>query len=101
LYNPGVERLDRTSIRALKSALDNQPLTEAKVAFAWAIAVGPGLARAGSVSWSDGRLLVTARSQNWRAELERAKPVVLQRLALLLGPDAVREARIVTSTRSR
>jgi hypothetical protein len=90
-----VERLDRTAVDVLKTALERQPLTEAKVAFAWAIAAGPALARAASVAWAGGTLTVTAKSEAWRRELERARPVVLGRLRHLLGGEALSDARLV------
>jgi hypothetical protein len=85
-----VEPLDRTATRALRLMLDLQPLTEAKVGFAWKIAAGAALGRATTVSWrGDGRLLVRARSHAWRDEVRRARPIILARLRELLGPDAV------------
>ena len=90
-----MERLDATSVRAVQSMLENQPLTEAKVTFAWKIAAGPALARAACVSWSStGVLVVRAESSAWRLELVRAKALIADRLRLLLGPDAVRKIQI-------
>lgn len=94
-YNRRVERLDVTAVRALRLALDAQPLTEAKVTFAWKLAAGPALARAADVSWSDGVLSVCARSDPWKQEINRARPVLLQRMAALLGSDAVRGMRVL------
>jgi hypothetical protein len=86
-----VEPLDRTASRALRALLDAQPLTEAKVGFAWKIAAGPPLARATSIRWSsDGRLRVRARTEAWRREVTQARPILLQRMTELLGPGAVR-----------
>ncbi len=91
-----MERLGTTSTAALRSLLDGQPVTEAKVAFAWRIAAGPGLARAGTVAWSgDGVLTVRAESSAWRLELVRAKATISQRLSALLGRDVVRRIQIV------
>ncbi len=66
------------------------------MAFAWRIAAGPMLANAASVSWSDqdGRLVVRPRSEAWRHEIMRARPVILERIATLLGSDAVRSLSI-------
>lgn len=89
-YNRPVERLDRTAVDVLRVALDRQPLTPAKVGFAWAIAAGPALARAATAVWSDGTLSVAAKSDAWQHEIERARPVILQRLRQLLGPNIVR-----------
>jgi hypothetical protein len=91
-----MERLDAASTRALRSILEAQPLTEAKVTFAWRIAAGPALSRAGSVSWSEtGTLVVRATSSAWRLELVRAKGVIADRLTRLLGPGAVRRIQIL------
>lgn len=92
-----MQRLDDTAIAALKIGLDAQPLSAAKVAFAWRIACGPALGRAGTPSWADGVLTVAAGSDAWRRELERARPVLLKRLRHLLGPDAVKSVRVITS----
>lgn len=96
-----VERLDLTAARALRLALDGQPLTDAKVGFAWALAAGPALARAASISWQDGVLSVRAKSNAWRTEIARARPVILQRMNQLLGPDVVRTVRVLQEEGSR
>jgi hypothetical protein len=83
-------RLDRTAVGALRLLLDAQPTTGAKVTFAWTIAAGPGLARAADVSWSEtGTLRVRPRTDAWRQEIVRARPVIANRLASLLGPGVV------------
>lgn len=85
-----MERLDSTATRAMRLLLDEQPLTEAKVRFAWTMAVGPALARAATVSFAGGTLRVRAKSAAWRDELRRARPLTRHRLAALLGDDVVR-----------
>lgn len=93
---PVVERIDATATRALQALLAGQPNTPAKVAFAWRIAAGAAFARAADVDWSaDGTLRVRARSTAWRREITRARPLILERLTALLGPDVVR--RLVVS----
>jgi hypothetical protein len=92
-----MERLDRTAVAAVRALIAPQPLTEAKVAFAWAIAAGPALTRATTVSFSDGTLRVEASTEAWRSELARARPVLADRLASLLGPDVVRTITIALS----
>jgi hypothetical protein len=84
-----VQSISRAASGALKAILDSQPIGPAKVAFAWRMAAGPTLAAATSVTWSHGRLRVRARTDEWRREVLRAKPVVLARLRELVGPDAV------------
>ena len=83
-------RLDRTAVGALRTMLEAQPTTGAKVTFAWTIAAGPSLARAADVSWAEsGTLHVRPRTEAWRQELIRARPVIADRLASLLGPGVV------------
>jgi hypothetical protein len=91
-----MKRLDQGAVSALKTLLDGQPTTAAKVSFAWAIAAGPTLARAATVTWSaNGTLDVVARTEVWRQEIVRARPLIARRVAELVGPDTVR--RIVIS----
>jgi len=86
-----MESLQQTAARVLGPLLDAQPLSPGKVAFAWTIAAGPALSRAGIPTWTpDGTLRVRARTEAWRTELQRARPIVAERLGQLLGPAAVR-----------
>jgi hypothetical protein len=90
-----MESLQHTATRVLGTILDSQPLTAGKVAFAWQVAAGPALSRATDVHWSEsGTLRITARSAEWRREVERAKPLIAERLRHLLGPQAVRKISI-------
>ncbi len=90
-----MKRLDQAAIAALKSILETQPTTEAKVSFAWTIAAGPTLARAATVTWSEtGTLRVVARTEAWRQELARARPLIARRVADLVGEDVVRRIAI-------
>jgi hypothetical protein len=92
-----VERLDTTAARALRMILRDQPNSEAKVDFAWKVAAGPALARATRVSWSSpGTMHVRAASDAWQREVMRARPVIAERLNLLLGPDVVRTITVVS-----
>lgn len=95
-YNPRVERIDATASRALRLALEAQPPTQGKVLFAWSLAAGPTLARAASATWRDGTLYVHTKSERWRIECERARPLILSRLSALLGPDMVH--KLIVST---
>jgi hypothetical protein len=84
--------LRTASTRALQSLLNDQPVTAAKVVFAWQIAAGPAMSRATSPVWSeDGVLRVRARDAAWRREVARARPMIAQRVGQLLGPDVVRK----------
>ena len=90
-----MKRLDQTAVSALKTMLETQPTTDAKVSFAWTIAAGPTLARAATVSWSEGGTLrVVARTEAWRQELSRARPLIARRVADLVGQDVVRRITI-------
>ena len=79
---------------ALAALLERQPLSPAKVDFAWRVAVGPAVARATQVALdTEGVLVVTTADRHWTREVESARPLVLARLARLLGPNVV--SRIV------
>jgi predicted nucleic acid-binding Zn ribbon protein len=97
LFTIAMESLQQTAVRVIGPLLHQQPTTPGKVAFAWSIAAGGMLARAGRAEY-DGRgtLRVTARSATWARELERARPVVLERLRHLVGPDVVRTVIVIS-----
>jgi predicted nucleic acid-binding Zn ribbon protein len=87
-----MERLQTTSTRALRHLLDSQPLSSAKVTFAWRMAAGATLARAASAEWrEDGTLVVTAATRAWLQELRRARPVLTERLESLLGAGVIKQ----------
>jgi predicted nucleic acid-binding Zn ribbon protein len=67
-----------------------QPLSPAKVTFAWRAAAGAAVARATRVELrEDGVLLVFIADVRWRREIEPALGMLRPKLATLLG-DAVR-----------
>ena len=70
--------------------LARQPLTPAKVLFAWRVSAGPAFTRAASATFADGTLSVRTSSAAWRKEIERASPLLKERLSALLGKDIVR-----------
>lgn len=76
----------------VSALLARQPLTTAKIAFAWQIAVGPALARATSIEYSEGVLRVRSSDVRWMREVERSRSMILDRLRVLVGP-AVSELR--------
>ena len=85
-----MHRIQSTAVRAYHSLLASQPNTAAKVAFAWQVAAGPALARAGRPRWTDdGTLRIEARDSAWLRELRRARPIITERLAELLGAGVV------------
>ena len=86
-----MQPLQIAAVRAFQSVLAAQPTTPAKVACAWQLAAGPVLGRAGAPHWSeDGTLTLRPRDAVWRREIARARPILVARLAQLLGPDVVR-----------
>ena len=87
-----MEPLSSTAMRSLRSLLGTQPNTAAKIAFAWQVAAGPALARASRLQWEDaGTLRVHATNDNWRRELQRARPLLAERLDQLLGAGVVKK----------
>jgi len=86
--------IQQLSSGVLADILRRQPPSEARTTFAWQLAVGPALARATTVSLSDGVLCVRSPDARWAREIARATDVVLARLQHLLGPEAVRALQI-------
>ena len=83
--------LRHNATRVFRALLTDQPNTAAKVAFAWKMAAGQALSRASHTDWSpDGTLRVRARDDVWLKEIRRAKPIIFDRLAALLGPGVVK-----------
>jgi predicted nucleic acid-binding Zn ribbon protein len=81
-------------LETMARVLARQPLSPAKVAFAWQIVVGPALARVTAVDLDErarGTLLVRSDDPRWTTELERSRDVIVRRLAALLGSGVVRE----------
>ncbi len=77
--------------RALGNVLRRQPLSNAKVRFAWTATVGAALARATTVRLrSDGTLLVRTATDPWRRETYRSRRVIRERLAELLGTGVIK-----------
>ena len=86
-----MQSLQDTAARALQDVLNRQPTTPAKVTFAWQMAAGPALARAGTPQWSEtGTLRVRARDAAWLREIRHARPVIAERLNQLLGPNVIK-----------
>lgn len=94
-----MERLDLLAPRALRAALDMQPVTSGKVLLAWSLAAGPTLAQATTATWrpDDSLLLLQAKSPAWREEVTRARPMLLARMAALLGSNVVRTLAVSTA----
>ena len=87
-----MESLNNAAGDVLRRLMASQPTTPAKVAFAWRMAAGSALGRAGDPSWrKDGVLVVRASSDAWRREIRRATPMLLARVRELVGGDVVRK----------
>ncbi len=77
--------------QALAALLRSQPLTTAKVRFAWRAAVGAAMSRATTVDLeANGTLRVAAVGSHWHRETARSAAVVRRRLAELLGRDVIK-----------
>jgi hypothetical protein len=75
---------------ALQRVLREQPLTDAKVQFAWRTVAGAAIARATSVELDPrGTLHVRVESPHWEAEVLRASADLCARLAGILGRDVL------------
>jgi len=85
-----MESLHTTATEALRSLLDQQPASPAKMSFVWAMAAGPAMARATRATWrDDGVLVVRAETDAWRRELRRARAVLSTRVRQLAGDKVV------------
>jgi hypothetical protein len=79
---------------ALVELLRDAPLSDGKVGFAWKAAVGPALDRATAVKLEGRILLVETTSVQWSREIKRSSPLILKRLATLLGADVVQRIEV-------
>ncbi len=79
---------------ALAELLRDAPLSDGKVGFAWKAAVGPALDRATAVKLEGRILLVETTSVQWSREIKRSSPLILKRLATLLGADVVQRIEV-------
>ena len=67
------------------------PLTDAKVSFAWRMAVGPAIDKATKVRLAaDGTLYVTVESKAWADSVRASVGMIRSRLAHYLGEDAIK-----------
>jgi hypothetical protein len=77
--------------RALTQLFSRGPMSQGKLEVAWRVAVGDALARVSTVRLgADGDVEVQAADQRWHKELKRSSSMILSRLTILLGRDAVR-----------
>ncbi len=73
----------------LRLLLQNAPLSEGKVAFAWRAAVGAAFDRATAIKLEDRALIVETSSAQWAREIRRSQAIILSRLQAMLGEDNV------------
>ena len=84
----------------IAAMLDRQPLSAAKVSFAWHWAVGPAVERATTIALRDGVLEVTVSDAHWRREIQRSRHLILARLDAMLGEGTVRKLSVEVDTDS-
>jgi hypothetical protein len=85
-----MQSLQRSATRVWRDLLAAQPNTAGKVTFAWRMAAGAALARAGTTHWSDnGILRIETRDAAWRREIHQARTVIVERMNELLGSHVV------------
>lgn len=77
--------------RAIEMLLREGPLSPGKVEFAWKVAVGPSMDRVTAVKFSEGVLLVDAKTPAWAREITRSSAVIHSRLQALLGDGVVHQ----------
>ena len=81
--------------RVVGELLRGQPLSPAKVRFAWRTTVGSSMAQATSVTLdANGTLLVRADGEHWRRETARSAGVIARRLGDLLGKQVVKRVTV-------
>jgi predicted nucleic acid-binding Zn ribbon protein len=89
-----VQALQSFAPAVLAEIIRRQPASRQRTEFAWAVAVGPALARVTTVELRNHNIIVCARDAQWARELERARDTILPRLQLLLGRDTVKGLHI-------
>jgi predicted nucleic acid-binding Zn ribbon protein len=89
-----MHQLSTVESAALRRVLESQPMSAAKVAFAWRMSAGPAVDRATTTQWRDGVLFVRASADAWKKEIRIARGVLLGRLQDLLGADVVARLEI-------
>ncbi len=80
----------QVSSAALAAVLRRQPICPAKLRFAWELAAGRPMGRAAEPALGpEGVFVLQVTDAHWAREIARARPVLLERLRALLGPDSV------------
>jgi predicted nucleic acid-binding Zn ribbon protein len=90
-YDRAVIKANQVMPAVVAEVIRKAPLTDAKVAFAWRLAVGPAVAKATTVRLAtDGTLYVNAESKAWVDSIRASVGLIRSRLAHYLGEDAVK-----------
>jgi hypothetical protein len=75
----------------LAEVIKKAPLTPEKVAFAWRLAVGPGVGKATTVTLdAQGVLHVKANTPAWTAAVRKSTSMIHRRMNELLGQGIVK-----------
>ncbi len=92
-----MKRLNQFVPSALADLIRHAPLCPEKVAFAWQAAVGPAIDRVTTAALGEqGTLEVKAADAAWQRELRRSSPLILEKLASLLGPGVVTRLKVLS-----
>lgn len=97
-YRVGVVPVADVLPGVLAEILTRAPLSPEKVAFAWRHAAGPAVDRATQVELRDSVLRVQVRDAVWKREVERAAPVLKDRLRRVLGDRVLRRIEVTIAT---
>jgi hypothetical protein len=90
-YDPIVIKANQVLPGVVAEVVRKAPLSDAKVAFAWRLAVGPALDKATTVRLgADGTLYVSAESKAWVDSIRASVGLIRSRLAHYLGDEAVK-----------
>jgi len=76
------------------------PLSPAKVAFAWRLAVGPAVDRNTTIQLDQGTLIVEATTPQWADEVRRSTHLIVGRLRSMLGGEALARFDVKVKDRS-
>lgn len=90
-YDPLVIKANQVMPAVVGDVIRKAPLSDAKVAFAWRMAVGPAVDKSTKVRLGeDGTLYIRAESQAWIDSIRASVGLIRSRLAHFLGDNAVK-----------
>jgi len=76
--------------RVIAEIVRTAPLSPAKVAFAWRLAVGPAVERNTAIHLDQGALIVEAVTPQWADEVRRSARIILRRMRLMLDAETIK-----------